>query len=121
MYLFISLNTNEGYFCQELIWFATIEIGKRNGWEPAGTRYDFSYAIDNNIDEYDDILIRKFTMIIINNQYIEWKGDYFEKANQIITDEDAISLYNALLKEQKPDIRRLLPFIKMGAFRILDY
>ncbi len=118
MYLLINIVSNYGFYCEEDIWVETIEAGKRNGWLPAGTRYDLNFEINYSIDDDDTFLSKLNNIIIINNKYIEWSGDYFEKSNQIVTGNDAISLFNALCNTRNGRNSRLLAFIRMGAFRI---
>jgi hypothetical protein len=82
-------------------WLNLLELARRYGWSPAGTKPDMDYEKKRNPDWNDS----------------EWDGSYFWGRYQIVTEEDALNLAEALEKAL-PDIPREGPTHKL---RIATY
>lgn len=116
MYILINLNTNDGISCSNELWATILSTGRKYGWKPEGTVYDFIFELDDTFDEDDDALLQALTVIMINNRRLDWNGSYLEKENQIVTNSDAEALCLAIKNTGlDPDI---ILFIQQGSFRI---
>ncbi len=115
-YLFINIETQDKFVCDENIWIRALETARNEGWEPDGTLYDFSYEVDELCDFDEDFMASTFRMLRIRNEQLEWEGSYLLRKNQVVQYEDSIYLAAALAGTGTDE--KLLDFIRMGSFRI---
>lgn len=115
-YHFVNVDTSEYYFCDEDIWISAIEYAKKNDWDPAGTVYDYVYDTDDVCFGINDEMYYLFMLIVNQNEYLEWNGNYIEMKNQVVTYEDSMYLPLCLKGSNAPP--GLIEFISKGSFRI---
>ena len=118
-YIFINIEANEIFTCKEELWLEFLKTARDNGWEPSGTKYDRALALDNAYDDDDEESFRLFMFITINDEFLKWDGNYTDKADQIVTGNDADNMYGSLVYETQID-SELFDFIGKGSFRILS-
>ena len=114
-YLLINLSENMTYRCSDAFWKKVLTSAENNGWESIGTIYDLIYMVEEECDKSLDLLITHFTVITLRNRQFEWDGNYMDKRNQIVVDEDAAALSCALTGTTDES---LINFLDKGAFRI---
>ena len=115
-YILVNIDSGEPFFCEGEGWPSMLASARERGWEPEGTRYDFFRGLEDHFDEGDDEMGRLFTLIQVNDRLLGWDGNYLDKENQVVTEDDAWNLRSALrLTPVKDDILR---FLGKGSFRI---
>lgn len=112
----INIKNNSGYICNETFWLHILDIAKKCGWKPEGTRFDFSYALDEFIDDNDEPMYKLFILITVNNRFIDWNGSYVEKDDQIVMESDVKNLLNSLIGSTVDT--GFIDFLAQGSFRI---
>ncbi len=118
-YIFVNIETKEIFSCKEELWLEVLKTAKDNDWEPSGTKFDRSMALDNAFDDDDEESFRLFMFITINDEYLNWDGNYTDKADQIVTGIDADNMYGSLVYATHID-SQLFEFIGKGSFRIVS-
>jgi len=117
-YHFLNVENGEYFYCDEDLWLEALSIAKSVGWKPHGTFYDIPYEIDDQLEfiseDYPEL--RLYTAFMIITYFEEWDGNYTDKSNQIILEEDSINLADAL--RSAGFVNELTLFIEKGSFRI---
>ena len=116
-YRLINISSGKHITLSDTEWPEILEKMRSAGWQPEGTQYDIRLELDLHSEE-DDIEHNLFVYVTINHRFIEWDGNYMEKENQIITDDDAAYMKKAL--EGSPESGHIAEFFELGAFRILS-
>jgi hypothetical protein len=90
----MDLSGKGGYFrFSTYAWHAALELAHEHGWEPAGTESPgvTVYAPDGvTVDEVGTRTERQ--------RYANWDGDYLTNAYQVVSDEEAANIAEALVR-----------------------
>jgi len=88
----MDLTGEGGYFrFSHGTWRAVLELAREHGWEPAGTKPPEGtvYAVGGGtVDEEATRAARQ--------HYADWDGGYFWNEYQVVSDEDAANIADAL-------------------------
>ncbi len=95
-YVLLQIDSGESLHLDKDYWLKIIKTAEQEGWEPEGTRFDLMFELDDAFSDSDDEMYKLFQYITKNNDYIEWNGNYTDKANQVISEPDAYYLYQAI-------------------------
>lgn len=115
-YHLLNVETGEYLYIDEHVWIKALETAKENYWQPGGTSFDLAYSIYDECEFLEDPMEIMFMIIVINNEIMEWDGNYTEKKNQVIDYEDTLYLADSLNGTDTP--AELVEFIQKGSFRI---
>jgi hypothetical protein len=88
----MNLSGKGGYFrFSNNAWHAALQLAREHGWEPAGTEVPevTAHAPDGTTVDEEATRMERQT-------YGDWDGDYFYNDGQIVTDEDARNIADAL-------------------------
>jgi len=99
-------------------WNEALVLARSNGWNPKGTTLDFDFHYSIEVSNYDELPLWGEEMVKtqITEKCRTWPGGYLSAEYQIVTDEDAHALRQAL---ERTDVdRSFLEFLELGAFRI---
>lgn len=119
-YKFENIATHQSYTCSDGRWRLLLETARTNGWDEEGTRYDFTYEVDEIYDPMIDYLYNLWMIFHLSREMFEWDGNYTEKKGQVVSESDAYYLMQALASAIGPDERGLADFLNSGSFRICD-
>jgi hypothetical protein len=115
-YTLKSINHPDHYRCDDEFWLGLLETARRSGWRPEGTRYDLAWQIDELFDEGADDMYNLFMVVLATQWRNSWDGNYHERENQFLTDEDVHYLKLAL--EGAGVNPSFMAFLDRGSFRI---
>lgn len=104
--------------CEKKLWHRAIAAARAAGWEPEGTRYDYTFEVDRVFDPMVDYLYNLWMIFHVNREFHEWDGGYGEKNNQIVSESDAYYFMKALEKAGGDEYQSLIEFLQGGSFRI---
>ncbi len=114
-YLFMNIETEECFYCEESLWKSTLEIAKSEGWEPDGTYYDINSQYEDG-DFDDDFNRALFCYCVHTAEMHAWDGNFIERRDQIVSYVDSMYLVKAL--EGMGVDASLVAFLDKGSFRI---
>lgn len=99
-------------------WQHILTTARDNGWKPQGTILDYEFQYQLEVYRYEDLNEEGHTVIKrqVRDRCRGWQGGYLTPEYQVITDEDARGLREALHRTNVPS--DLLLFLSYGAFRI---
>jgi len=117
-YLLIGTDSNIKYICSTEYWLALLNIARENGWKPEGTYYDLQNRLDECREDILCSMTRMFSFICINNEYIEWDGNYTDMKGQVVSEVDAYQMMLSI--EGYIQDRSLSDLLSAGAFRIFS-
>jgi hypothetical protein len=88
----MDLSGKGGYFrFSNSAWCAVLELAYEHGWEPAGTKApEFTFYAPDGVT-VDEVETRTWRQL-----YRDWNGSYFGNAFQVVSDEDAANIAEAL-------------------------
>jgi hypothetical protein len=88
----MDLSGKGGYFrFSNNAWCAALELAHAHGWEPAGT-----VAPEVTVYAPDGTTVDEEATRIERQAYEDWTGDYFCNGHQLVADEDARNIADAL-------------------------
>jgi hypothetical protein len=120
----MDLSGRGGYFrFSNSAWCAVLELAYEYGWEPAGTEApEFTFYAPDGVT-VDEAQTREW-----RQHYRNWDGSYFGNAFQVVCDEDAANIAEALERalDDVPDLsegwkdylQEFIKFCRAGAFSI---
>jgi len=115
-YTLLQIESGESLTLDEEQWLTILETAQKEGWDPEGTRFDLFFEMDEAFEEDDDELYRLFSYLTLNSDYVEWDGNYTDRANQVISETDAYYLFKAT--EDVIDTPPLFSLLAKGSIRI---
>lgn len=116
-YLLQSLNDLERLIIPDDEWIYLLDSARKSGWSPEGTVYDFWQQIDYYCDDDDDLMHNTYMFINTIDRNLKWDGNYIEKENQILTDDDVYYFRKSLAGVCRS--LDVLNFFEKGSFRIV--
>lgn len=115
-YHLLNVETGDYIYISDDVWLKALDAAKENYWQPGGTLYDLSYAIDDECEFITKKSLIIFTIMQVCLEQSEWNGSYTDKRNQIVDYEDTLYLVDCLQGTDTP--QELVDFIQKGSFRI---
>lgn len=110
------LNGGARFTCRYVEWLAWLDLAQNRGWSPAGTYIDFEYEYEQELDTCLMFTDRLFTTLHAHYVRITWDGNYTDPCGQVLKEEDADELYNALVNAGASSL--MLEVIGNGSFRV---
>jgi len=117
-YHLLNIATGESFTCRDETWHSCLDLAEKEGWKPDGTLFDYKFILDESTDENDDIMYTLYMSLVVHHRFLEWDGNFTDRANQIVSHDDAH--YLALNIRGLIDNRELIEFIAKGSFRICE-
>ncbi len=88
----MDLSGKGGYFrFSNHAWHAALELAHEHGWDPAGTQ-----APEVTVYALDGATVDEVRMRTERQRYANWGGGYFTNEYQVVSDEDAANIAEAL-------------------------
>jgi len=88
----MDLSGKGGYFrFSNYAWHAALELAHEYGWEPAGTE-----APEVTVYAPDGVIVDEVGTRTERQRYTNWGGGYFTNEYQVVSDEDAANIADAL-------------------------
>lgn len=123
LFFLISMKVNAcgeavNYVINYSEWQYILATARANGWQPSGTILEYEFQHQRIASKHEGF---DFDALALLDQFVtdkcgRWKGGYLKPAYQIVTDEDARGIREALEKTTTP--LDMLLFFSYGAFRI---
>lgn len=112
------LNITDGsrFYLSEEYWRTTLESAKEAGWSPLGSVLDLAFQLFVHPEPNYLYESQLFVTLYLHHYCLNWKGDYAHPEYQLVVDEDAQNLHQAL--RYTSITVNLLDFIAKGSFRI---
>jgi hypothetical protein len=88
----MDLRGEGGYFrFSQGAWRAVLELAREHGWEPAGTK-----PPEWTVYAPDGVTVDEVATRAERRRYANWDGGYFWNEYQVVSDEDAVNIADAL-------------------------
>ncbi|HOO72081.1 MAG TPA: hypothetical protein PK926_09995 [Spirochaetota bacterium] len=115
-YILKNMRSTDCYLCDDQYWDMLLSTARNEGWKPEGTHYDFLCQVDEYYDEGYESMHNLFMVVLVTQWYNSWDGNYYDKENQYLSDEDVYYLKLALNGTGVDPA--FLDFLEKGSFRI---
>ncbi|MCX7679949.1 MAG: hypothetical protein N2316_12145 [Spirochaetes bacterium] len=112
----LNLHDHSRHFLTEDQWIAILEFAKSAGWEPMGSVLDLAFQLFIHPEPNYLFESQLFVTLYLHHYCLNWNGDYHTPEYQIVRDDDAQNLHQAL--EYVGADKKIVEFIKKGSFRI---
>lgn len=112
------LNITDGsrYYCTEEWWHALLKTAQEAGWQPMGSLLDLAFQLFIHPEPNYLFESQLFVTLYLHHYCLNWNGDYQKPEYQIVRDEDAQNLHQALVYAGADG--KILEFIEKGSFRV---
>ncbi len=112
------LNISDGsrYDCTEEWWHTLLEMAREAGWQPMGSVLDLAFQLFVHPEPNYLFESQLFVTLYLHHYCLNWNGEYANPEYQIVRDEDAQNMHQALEYAQAEG--RILAFIGKGSFRV---
>ncbi len=112
----LSLTDGRCFHIREEQWQIILDAAKEAGWQPMGSILDLAFQLFIHPEPNYLFESQLFVTLYLHHYCLNWNGDYASPEYQLVRDEDAQNLHQALVYAGMDE--KIRGFIAKGSFRI---
>lgn len=112
----LNIQDGDRFFLTDEQWRFFLEAAKDSGWQPMGSVLDLAFQLFIHPEPNYLFESQLFVTLYLHHYCLNWNGDYAHPEYQLVREEDAKNLCQALAHAGADGA--LLDFILKGSFRV---